>query len=149
MALPSPASAPERRKQRRGRLYHGRRRYPRLPLDVDWFLQSEELSTYGRGLEVSLRGVRLAVTVAVRLAGPLTLHLALPGRTRLFKARVTPVSFSQTRGTVLRFEGLADEELALLAQALIERHGYGAVPSLDRRFRRFTLLDRRFLAVST
>ncbi len=139
-------SAADRRKDRRGRLYHGRRRYPRLPLEVDWFLEAKDFSAVGRGVEVSLRGARLPLAIPPQWTGTLHLHLALPGRARLFKAAVIPVTGVSQRGFILRFQGVPPAELALLTQALIDRHGFAAVPALDRRFRRFTPLHRRFLA---
>ena len=71
---------PERRTRPRAAGYLQRRRYPRLSLDVDWFVESEGCSTLGRGLEISPRGAMLPLTCIGKFSSEVILYVALPGR---------------------------------------------------------------------
>src|SRR5690242_21778655 len=78
----------DRRSRRREfSMTHSRRRYPRLHLDVDWFVESNGCSTLGRGLEISPRGALLPVTCIGQFSSAVTLHVALQSRPRMFKAK--------------------------------------------------------------
>src|SRR3954471_22869775 len=76
-----------RQRRREFSMTHSRRRYPRLFLDVDWFVESEGCSTLGRGLEISPRGALLPVTCKGSFSATVTLHVALGARARMFKAK--------------------------------------------------------------
>ena len=136
---------PDRRTNRRDPLYVSRRRYPRVFLDVDWFVESRGCSTLGRGLELSLRGALLPIVRTAELAEQVVLHVALPGRPRLFRAQASASPRHARSGWLLRFHEVSDADRHLLARSLIEEFGLGAIPNLDRRFGRYTGLDRRHL----
>jgi hypothetical protein len=137
----------ERRLSRREAAYLQRRRYPRLSLDVDWFVESDGCSTLGRGLEISPRGAMLPLTCIGRFSGGVTLYVALPGRARMFKARAHAAPRSE-RGWVIVFHEVSPEDLTLLARALIDQYGLSALPSLERKYARFAGLEPRVLADS-
>jgi hypothetical protein len=140
----------DRREKRREPLYQSRRRYPRVFLDVDWFVESAGCATLGRGLEISPRGALLLIERTGDFAASLvTLHVCLAGRARMFKALGTATARSGgPKGWVIRFTQVSAEDLTLLGQALIEEYGLGALPGLDRKYQRFTALHRRFLRTS-
>ncbi len=138
----------ERRKTRREfSLLHARRRYPRLHLDVDWFVESMGCSTLGRGLEISPRGALLPVTCLGQFAPDVTLHVALPSRARMFKARGVAMS-RRERGWAIEFRDVATDDLQLLAMTLLEQYGVAAIPSLERKYARFLEFDPRHLRES-
>ncbi|MBL8950997.1 MAG: hypothetical protein JNK82_09490 [Myxococcaceae bacterium] len=138
----------ERRKTRREfSLNHTRRRYPRLHLDVDWFVESMGCSTLGRGLEISLRGALLPVTCLGQFAPDVTLHVALPSRARMLKARGVAMS-RRERGWAIEFRSVAADDLHLLAMSLIEHHGVAAIPALERKYARFLEFEPRHLRES-
>ena len=135
----------ERRKTRREfSLTHTRRRYPRLHLDVDWFVESHGCSTLGRGLEISPRGALLPVSCIGQFSPDVTLHVALPSRAKMFKAKGVAIS-RRERGWAIDFRDVTVEDLQLLAMTLIEEYGVAAVPSLERKYARFLGFDARFL----
>ena len=144
--LPTPQL--DRRDKRRLLLFLSRRRYPRVFLDVDWFIESEGCSSMGRGLEISPRGAHLAVPRTSDLAANVTLFVSLPGRARLFKAKGRASPRSGAKGWVIRFQDVCAEDLTLLGKALIEEAGLEALPGLDRKYQRFTSLHRRHLRTS-
>jgi hypothetical protein len=134
-------TASDRRTQRRAPpLFQSRRKYPRLALDVDWMIEAEGTSLWGRGLEISLRSARLSTSRPV--PGRVTLYASLPGRARMFKAcgRVT----QRQGGVMIQFHQVADADLRLLAVTLLDAGGLPVIPQLDQKFRRFTRLERRF-----
>src|SRR4051812_45683105 len=132
----------DRRTRRREAAYLQRRRYPRLALDVDWFVESDGCSTLGRGLEISPRGAMLPLTCIGKFSSDVTLYGALPGRAKMFKARAHAAPRSE-RGWVIQFHEVAAEDLTLLAQSLIEEHGLAALPALERKYARFAGLEPR------
>ncbi len=134
----------DRRTRRREAAYLQRRRYPRLALDVDWFVESEGCSTLGRGLEISPRGAMLPLVCVGKFSSEVTLYVALPHRAKMFTARAHAAPRSE-RGWVIQFHEVAPEDLCLLAKALIEQHGLGAVPGLERKYARFAGLEPRTL----
>lgn len=135
----------ERRKQRREfSLSHSRRRYARLFLDVDWFVESMGCSTLGRGLEISPRGALLPLNCIGQFSSAVTLHVALPPRARMFKAKGVAMT-RRERGWAIEFRDVDVEDLRLLAECLIEEYGVAAVPSLERKYARFLTLEPRFL----
>ncbi|HEX4621112.1 MAG TPA: hypothetical protein VH208_06030, partial [Myxococcaceae bacterium] len=136
-----PMTTSDRRTQRRASpLFQSRRKYPRLPLDVDWLIEADGSSLWGRGLELSLRSARLSTSRPV--ADQVTLYASLPGRARMFQAqgRVT----QRKGGVVNQFRQVADADLRLLAVTLLDVGGLPVIPQLDQKFRRFTRLERRF-----
>jgi hypothetical protein len=135
----------ERRKRRREfSSMHTRRRYPRLKLDVDWFVESMGCSTLGRGLEISVRGALLPVTCLGPFSAEVTLHVALPSRPRMFKARGVALA-RRSRGWAIVFRQVSPEDLHLLAMTLIEQYGVEAVPGLERKYAKFVGFDPRHL----
>jgi hypothetical protein len=130
----------DRRSRSREAAYHSRRRYPRLFLDVDWFVESMGCSTLGRGLELSVRGARLPVTCVGTFSEQVTLYVALPGRAKMFKAKGHALPKSE-RGWVIRFSDVGHEDLQLLARALLDEYGLIALPNLERKFARYTELE--------
>lgn len=107
-----------------------RRRYPRLKLDVDWFVESHGCSTLGRGLEISPRGATLPVTCRSPFSRDVTLYVALPERAKMFKARGNAVQ--RANGWAIVFREVAMEDLNLLARTLIDEFGVDAVRGDDR-----------------
>lgn len=132
----------DRRSRRREAGYLQRRRYPRLKLDVDWFVESDACSTLGRGLEISPRGALLPVTCLGELSTEAKLFVALPGRARMFKAEALAIA-RPGKGWVIQFCKVSEEDLNLLAQALIDQYGLTALPNLERKFSRYASLDPR------
>jgi hypothetical protein len=131
----------ERRTQRRAPpLWQSRRRYPRIPLDVDWMIDAKGTSLWGRGLELSLRSARLPTSRPVE--GEVSLYVSLPGRARMFKARGRVTQ--RKGGVVIQFHEVASADLRLLAASLLDAGGLPVIPQLDQKFRRFTRLERRF-----
>ncbi len=137
----------DRRLRSREAAYLQRRRYPRLALDVDWFVESDGCSTLGRGLEISPRGAMLPLTCIGKFSSEVTLYVSLPGRPKMFKARAHAAPRSE-RGWVIQFHEVSPEDLTLLARTLIEEHGLSALPSLERKYARFAGLEPRVLADS-
>ncbi len=137
----------DRREKRREPLYQSRRRYPRVFLDVDWFVESAGCATLGRGLEISPRGALLSIErTGAFNAAPVTLHVCLAGRPRMFKAQgVASAQARESKGWIIRFTQVSAEDLTLLGRTLIDEYGLGALPGLDRKYQRFTALHRRYL----
>ena len=113
-----------------------RRRYPRLFLDVDWFVESSGCSALGRGLEISPRGALLPVTCMGPLSTDVTLHVSLPASTKMFKA-VGVASVRKERGWAIIFREVSHENLHLLAMELIAEHGLDAIPAVERKYSKF------------
>jgi hypothetical protein len=130
----------DRRQKSRDASFHSRRRYPRLFLDVDWFVESQGCSTLGRGLEISLRSARLPVACVGTFSEQVTLFVALPGRAKMFKAQARAEPKSE-RGWVLQFASVSDEDRGLLAVSLIDEYGLVALPNLERKFGRYIQLE--------
>lgn len=108
------------------------RRYPRFSFDVDWFVESAGCSTLGRGLELTVRGAMLPVTCTSPFTEQVTLHLSLPARERMFKAKCVAV-MHEGRGWALEFVEVSPEDLQLLGHTLIAEFGVAALPNLERR----------------
>jgi hypothetical protein len=106
----------------------GRRRWPRFFLDLDWFVASNGGSSRGRGLELTVRGARLPVDCRSCFAEDVVLHVSLPARERLFKARCT-AQRADGRGWVLSFVEVAPDDLQLLGHTLIGEFGVLALPA--------------------
>ena len=126
-------------------MWQARRRYPRVRLEVDWTLDSDTHSTMGRGLDISPRSARLALTRA--FGRDVVLCVSLPGRARMFRARGQ--ASQREGGLVIRFEEVSDSDLTALGHALVGAAGIAAIPQLANKFQRFADLHRRFLAGST
>jgi hypothetical protein len=107
-----------------------RRRYPRLKLDVDWFVESHGCSTLGRGLEISPRGATLPVTCRSPFSRDVTLYVALPDRAKMFKAKGNAVQ--RANGWAIVFRDVMPDDLNLLARTLIDEFGVEAVRGDDR-----------------
>src|SRR5687768_4176449 len=135
----------DRRTRKRTRHSEGRRRYPRLHLDVDWFMETRGLSTFGRGLEISPRGARLPIGTTRPPEDEVTLHLALPPRARMFRARGVVIPASFQRGWIIRFTDVPEADLRLLALVLIEEYGLWALPGLERKFQRNSEVPGQYL----
>ncbi len=120
----------------------GRRRWPRFFLDLDWFVESEGCSTLGRGLELTVRGARLPIGCSSPFADAVTLHLSLPARERMFKARCS-ARMIDGRGWVLTFTEVAPDDLQLLGNTLIGEFGVLALPQPHHRSKRPNALDSR------
>lgn len=133
-----------RNRRREFSLTHARRRYPRLALDADWFVESDGCSTLGRGLEISPRGALLPITCVGRFSSAVTLHVALPARPRMFKARGVAMT-RRERGWAIAFRDVSSEDLQLLALSLIDVHGLAAVPLLERKYSKFLAFEPRHL----
>jgi hypothetical protein len=86
----------------------------------------------GRGLEISVRAAKLPVTCKSPFPGEVTLHLSLPLRERMFKARCRAVNFG-VRGWCLEFVEVAPDDLQLLGHTLLAEFGPAALPNLERR----------------
>lgn len=121
-----------------------RRRYPRLHLDVDWFVESDGCSTLGRGLEISPRGALLPVTCVGHFSSLVTLHVALPSRPKMLKAKGVATT-RREQGWAIAFREISVEDLHLLAMTLIDQHGLEAVPSLERKYSKFMNVEARHL----
>ncbi len=139
------AAMAERRSRRREPLYQSRRRYPRVFLDVDWFVESAGCSSLGRGLEISLRSAFLPIETTAPFPPEVTLYVCLPGRARMFRASGTASQRNGKKGWLVRFASVTQEDLGFLGQALLEACGLSAFPALDRKFSRFASLPKRFL----
>lgn len=142
------SSQSERRGSRRAAAFEQRRRYPRFSLDVDWFVESNGCSTFGRGLEISVRSALLPVTCKSPVAEDVTLYVSLAERPRMFKARGSAVMRPGV-GWVLNFHDVAPEDLQLLGNVLIARYGLLALPNLERRYARYMDLPARHLSQDT
>lgn len=123
----------DRRHRRRDLVSSSRRKYPRLFLDVDWFVESLGCSTLGRGLEISPRGALLPVTCLAPLSTEVVLHVCLPARPKMFKAKGAAIA-RRARGWAIAFRDVSLEDLNLLAKTLIDEYGVGAVPTLERKY---------------
>ena len=144
-----PAASIDRREKQREPLYQSRRRYPRVFIDVDWFIESAGCSTLGRGLEISPRGALLPVErTGAFSSADVTLFVCLQNRPRMFKAAGVAEPSTTERGWIIRFTAVSRDDLALLGETLIEEAGLAALPGLERRFGRFTSLPRRYLRSS-
>lgn len=130
----------ERRTRSREAAFQSRRRYPRLHLDVDWFVESKGCSTLGRGLELSPRGALLPLTCIGPFADAVTLYVSLPSRPRMFKALGHAVA-RRAAGWAIRFTQVSSDDLTLLASELLAAHGLSAVPNLTRRFSKYETLE--------
>jgi len=130
----------DRRQKSRDAAFHARRRYPRLFLDVDWFVESKGCSTLGRGLEISPRGARLPVACVGTFSEKVTLFVSLPGRAKMFKAQGRAEAKSD-RGWVIQFSDVSTDDLQLLAQTLLDEYGLIALPNLVRKFGRYAALE--------
>ncbi len=89
----------------------------------------------GRGLELTVRGARLPIACRSRFAEDVVLHVSLPARERLFRARCT-ASLSEGRGWVLSFVEVAPDDLQLLGHTLIGEFGVLALPGSSGKPRR-------------
>ncbi len=107
-----------------------RRRHPRFFLDLDWFVESNGCSAMGRGLELTVRGACLPVACRSTFADAVTLHVSLPARERLFKARC--IAFASARGWRLQFTEVSPDDLQLLGHTLIGEFGVLAMPETGR-----------------
>jgi hypothetical protein len=108
------------------------RRYPRFQLDVDWFVESKDSSSMGRGLELSVRGALLPVTCISPFRDDITLYLALPARQKMFQAKCT-ATMHPGRGWALQFDEIAPADLQLLGHTLLTEFGTAALPNLECR----------------
>jgi len=134
----------DRRQHRRRPLTQARRRYLRTTLEVDWFLDVGGLTSMGRGIELTPRSAVIPGQLRnVLPESEVVLHVALPARARLFRAKGR-VMRRMGRGLLIRFEEVAEEDLVLLGQALVAEQGPAAIPSLERKFRRLTELHPRY-----
>ena len=133
----------DRRDHRREALYLSRRRYARVLLDVDWFVESVGCSTLGRGLELSPRGALLPIARTGAFGEEVTLFVCLPGRPRMFRAVGAAQAVRGPRGWLIKFHRVASEDLGLLGEALIEQAGLAALPALDRKYSKYSGLRRR------
>jgi len=136
----------DRRTLARPAPWQARRRYPRIHLDYDWVIDSASTSTWGRGLDASLRSAKLPTARPIP-EEEVMLYVLLPGRARMFRARGRRLATRD--GLVVRFDDVSQDDLRLLAVSLIQTGGLRAVPQLDQKFHRFSGLHRRFLATST
>ncbi|MBX7113602.1 MAG: hypothetical protein K1X64_04645 [Myxococcaceae bacterium] len=134
----------DRRRGRREAHAAPRRRYPRLFLDVDWFIESLGCSTLGRGLEISPRGALLPLQFKGPFSSEVTLHVCLPARPKMFRARGHATS-RPDRGWAIQFSDVTTEDLNLLAATLIEEYGLQALPALEKKYSRFMDLAGRLL----
>lgn len=105
----------------------GRRRWPRFFLDHDWFVESNGCSAMGRGLELTVRGARLPVACRSPFTEDVILHVSLPARERMFKAKCS-AQMVDGRGWVLTFNEVAPDDLQLLGHTLIGEFGVLALP---------------------
>jgi hypothetical protein len=105
----------------------GRRRWPRFFLDLDWFVESHGCAAMGRGLELTVRGAKLPVTCRSPFTEDVVLHVSLPSRERMFKARCA-ATMADGRGWVLSFVEVAPDDLQLLGHTLIGEFGVLALP---------------------
>jgi hypothetical protein len=133
-----------RRRRREFSMTHSRRRYPRLFLDADWFVESNGCSTLGRGLEISPRGALLPVTCKGSFSSEVTLFVALPTRPRMFRAKAIATA-REGKGWAIMFRQVSTDDLHLLAMTLIDEHGLEAVPSLERKYAKFMGFEARHL----
>lgn len=115
-------SIPDQRLTGRTAILEERRGSARTFLDLDWFLESQGCSTLGRGLELSLSGAHLPVLRTGAFAAQVVLHISLPGRQRLLKARGRAVPRPGPTGWLVRFDELSEEDRRLLADTLSEQH---------------------------
>ena len=130
-----PTQTGDRRTRRREDSANSRR-YPRLFLDVDWFVESDGCSTLGRGLELSPRGALLPVSCLAPLSTFVTLHVCLPSRPRMFRAKGQALA-RRASGWAIAFSEVSFDDLHLLASTLIDEYGAGAVPQLERKYSKF------------
>ena len=109
-------------------------------------LDSALTSTWGRGLDLSLRSARLPL-LHQALYEEVRLYVVLPGRARMFRARGHVAR--ATKALVVRFDEVSPDDMTLLAHCLIQTAGLCAVPQLDVKFQRLTELNSRFWSAST
>lgn len=110
-------------------------------VDVDWFVESHGASVMGRGLELSARGARLPISCRVEFTEDVLLHVSLPARERMLRARCC--ALREGDNWVLAFLEVAPDDLQLLGQTLIAEFGELALPeprSLATRVRDFNEL---------
>ncbi len=141
MRTDKPNPIPERRSITRGASFDQRRRYPRYFFDFDWFVESEGCSTLGRGLELSVRGALLNITCNSPFPQKVTLFVSMPSRGRMFKAHCE-AAFKNDKGWVLNFTSVQPDDLQLLGSMLISEYGLAALPNLERKYRRFSKLEK-------
>lgn len=94
-----------------------RRRSPRVLFDVDWFVESLGCSALGRGLELNARGALLPLDCTGPFAHEVVLHVALPGRARMFRATGSATARAG-KGWAIKFDKLPADEMRLLLRAL-------------------------------
>lgn len=81
----------------------------------------------GRGLELTVRGARLPVACLSPFTEDVVLHVSLPARERMFKAKCS-AEMVEGRGWVLTFKEVAPDDLQLLGHTLIGEFGVLALP---------------------
>lgn len=108
----------------------GRRRWPRFFLDLDWWVESHGCSAMGRGLELTVRGAALPVACRSPFTEEVVLHVSLPARERMFKAKCSAQMIG--RGWILTFTEVAPDDLQLLGHTLIGEFGILALPQAHR-----------------
>lgn len=134
----------DRRRSRRASLSDGRRRFPRVQFDFDWFVTSDGCSTLGRGIELSMRSAFLPIARAGEIDSRVVLHVALPNRPRLFRAEGVARPSDAKNGWVIRFTKISFDDASFLAETLMDVVGLAALPSLEREFGPNAQLDARF-----
>lgn len=97
-------------------------------LDLEWWVESHGRSSMGRGLELTVRGARLPITCHVAFVDEVVLHVSMPSRERMFKARASATMAPS--GWLLRFLEVAPDDLQLLGHTLISEFGVLALPEL-------------------
>lgn len=96
----------------------------------------------GRGLELTVRGARLPVACRSPFTEDVTLHLSLPARERMFKAKCS-AEMVDGRGWVLSFKEVAPDDLQLLGHTLIGEFGVLALPEPHEKPARHCHADSR------
>ena len=81
----------------------------------------------GRGLELTVRGAALPVSCRSPFTDEVVLHVSLPARERMFRAKCA-ARMSEKRGWVLSFTEVAPDDLQLLGHTLIGEFGILALP---------------------
>ena len=134
----------DRRKSRRASLSEGRRRFPRVQFDFDWFVTSDGCSTLGRGIELSMRSAFLPIARAGEIDSRVVLHVALPHRPKLLRVEGVARPSEAKNGWVIRFTKISFEDASFLAKTLMDVIGLAAVPGLEREMGQHAQLDARF-----
>lgn len=86
----------------------------------------------GRGLELTVRGAALPVSCRSPFTSDVVLHVSMPARERMFRAKCT-ARMTEKRGWVLTFTEVAPEDLQLLGTTLIGEFGVLALPERPPR----------------